>query len=255
MKPSAMGPSFQDRVVMVTGAGSGIGQASALAFARAGARVAVVDIGASAAQTQAQIEAEGGVARSIVADVTSAADVQRMVRDTVAAWGRLDILHNNAGISSAQASTADTLEADFDRVMAVNVKGVWLCMKHAIAQMLQQGGGVIVNTGSAMSLTALPGSCAYNASKHAVAGLTKTAALEYAKHHIRINAVCPGVIVTPLLAKTPGADKIMDVLTGVHPIGRLGTVDEVTSAVLWLASDGASFAIGSMLSVDGGWTV
>jgi NAD(P)-dependent dehydrogenase (short-subunit alcohol dehydrogenase family) len=250
-----MHPSFQDRVVLVTGAGSGIGQASALAFAQAGARVAVVDIDDSGALTQAQIEAEGGVARFFRADVTRAADVEGMVRDTVVAWGRLDILHNNAGITSAQANTADTLEADFDRVMAVNVKGVWLCMKVGIAQMLKQGGGVIVNTGSAMSLTALPGSAPYNASKHAVAGLTRTAALEYAKQNIRINAVCPGVITTPLLAKTPGVDKIMDVLTSVHPIGRLGTLDEVTSAVLWLASDGASFAIGSMLSVDGGWTV
>jgi NAD(P)-dependent dehydrogenase (short-subunit alcohol dehydrogenase family) len=246
--------SFEDKVVLVTGAGSGIGRASALAFARAGAKVAVVDVGADAgAQTLDLIHNENGEALFFRADITDASAVEDCVKQIVTRWGRLDIAHNNAGISSRQSLTADTLEADFDRVLAVNLKGVWLCMKYEIAQMLQQGGGIIVNTGSALSLRVLPGSVAYNASKHAVAGLTKTAAVEYAKQNIRINAVCPGVIHTPLLDNTPGSDQIMDKLIAVHPIGRLGHVDEVTGAVLWLASESASFVTGTLLSVDGGW--
>lgn len=249
-----MQQAFAQKVVFVTGAASGIGRASALAFARQGARVAVVDMTVvDGEETVRLIRDAGGEAIFFRVDVTRAAEVEQFIADIVSQWGRIDIAHNNAGISSAQVPTAEIREEDFDRVLAVNLKGVWLCMKYAINQMLKQGGGAIVNTASALSLTVLPNSAPYNASKHAVAALTKTAAIEYAKHNIRINAVCPGVIRTPLLENTPGVEHIRDALIALHPIGRLGEVDEVAKAVLWLASDDASFSTGSLLSVDGGW--
>lgn len=249
-----MTEQFKHQVVLVTGAGSGIGEATALAFARQGAKVAVADIdGAAASATLKKITAEGGQGLSFQVDVTSAAAVEQLLKDIVQAWDRLDIAHINAGISCPNALTADTLEADFDRVLAVNQKGVWLCMKFAINQFLKQGGGIIVNTASALSLTVLPGSSPYNASKHAVAALTKTAAVEYASKNIRINAVCPGVIITPMLENNRPGPAFYDALVALHPVGRLGSIDEIANAVLWLASPGASFVHGTLLSVDGGW--
>lgn len=250
-----MEKQFSTKVVLITGAGSGIGRAAALAFAAEGARVAVADITATGAdETVSLIEAAGGVARVFRVDVTRAAEVEALVRHVVETWGRLDVILNNAGVDNEMAPIVDTSEADFDRVMAVNVKGVWLCMKYAIAQMLQQGGGVVINTASALSLTVLPGSSPYNASKHAVAGLTKTCAVEYGAKNIRINAICPGVIRTPLLENHPNLAELEKSLLPLHPIGRLGTVEEVADVILWLASDQASFVHGALVTVDGGWT-
>lgn len=249
-----MDKQFEKKVVFITGAGSGIGRAAAVAFAREGAAVAVVDVNeADGLETVARIEAGGSKARFFKVDVTSAADVEALVRQVVATWGRLDIAINNAGISNQSAPITETSEADFDRVIAVNLKGVWLCMKYAIAQMLKQGGGVIVNTASALSITVIPGSSPYNASKHGVAGLTKTCAVEYGAQNIRINAVCPGVIRTPLLENLPNAAELEKSLIPLHPIGRLGTAEEVADCMLWLASDKASFVHGALISVDGGW--
>lgn len=246
---------FQNKVVLVTGAGSGIGASAARAFAREGACVMLADINAEQGrQSLAAIEGEGGQASFFQVDVTSAAQMRDLVAATVSRFGRLDIVHNNAGISGGNNFTADIEEEEFDRVVAVNLKAVWLCMKYSIAQMLQQGGGVIVNTASALALTVLPGSAHYNATKHAVAGLTKTAAVEYASRNIRINAVCPGVIRTAMLNSHPHLDELEPKLLALHPAGRLGEVDEVARAVLWLASDGASFMHGSLMTVDGGWT-
>lgn len=249
-----MSKPFESKVVLVTGAGSGIGRAAAVALAGRGAAVAVADIGEAAGlQTVAQIEAAGGTARFFKTDVTRSDDVARLVRHVVDSWGRLDIALNNAGIAGPTADIAETPEADFDRVIAVNLKGVWLCMKYAIAQMLVQGGGVIINTASALSITVLPGSSPYVASKHAVAGLTKTCAVEYGKRNIRINAVCPGVIRTPLLESRPNLAELEKALIPLHPLGRLGTVTEVADCIVWLASDQASFVHGALISVDGGW--
>lgn len=246
---------FQDKVVLVTGAGSGIGAGVAQAFARAGARVMLADINAEQGQQcLAAIEAEGGQAAFFQVDVTSAAQMRDLVSATVSRFGRLDVVHNNAGISGSNHFTADIEEAEFDRVVAVNLKAVWLCMKYAIEQMLEQGGGVIVNTASALALTVLPGSATYNATKHAVAGLTKTAAVEYASRNIRINAICPGVIRTAMLNNHPDLAELEPKLVALHPIGRLGEVEEVVKAVLWLASEDASFMHGSLVTVDGGWT-
>ena len=246
---------FQDKVVLVTGAGSGIGAGVAQAFARAGARVMLADINAEQGQQcLAVIEGEGGQAAFFQVDVTSAAQMRELVAATVSRFGRLDIVHNNAGISGSNDFTADIAEEEFDRVVAVNLKAVWLCMKYSIQQMLAQGGGVIVNTASALALTVLPGSATYNATKHAVAGLTKTAAVEYASRNIRINAVCPGVIRTAMLNNHPNLAELEPKLVALHPIGRLGEVEEVVKAVLWLASEEASFMHGSLVTVDGGWT-
>ncbi|MBL0284061.1 MAG: SDR family oxidoreductase [Zoogloea sp.] len=250
-----MEKEFNKKVVLITGAGSGIGRAAAIAFAREGASVAVADITeAGGRETVALIEADGGSARFFKVNVTQAAEVEGLVRQIVETWGRLDITLNNAGVDNDMAPITETAEADFDRVIAVNLKGVWLCMKYAIAQMEKQGGGVVINTASALSITVVPGASPYNASKHAVAGLTKTCAVEYGKKNIRINAICPGVIRTPLLEKHPNLPALEAQLIPLHPIGRLGEVDEVANVVLWLASDKASFVHGALVTVDGGWT-
>lgn len=246
---------FQDKAVMVTGAAAGIGAAVAKAFAREGARVMLGDIDPVQGQrTLADIEAAGGQAAFFPLDVTRAEQMQALVAETVRRFGRLDIVHNNAGISGGNRLTAEIEEAEWDRVVAVNLKAAWLCMKYSIEQMLAQGGGVIVNSASALALTVLPGSAHYNATKHAVAGLTKTAAVEYAAKNIRINAVCPGVIRTAMLERASNLAELEPKLLALHPAGRLGEVEEVANAVLWLASDGASFMHGSLMTVDGGWT-
>lgn len=248
------GLRFDGRVALVTGAGSGIGRATARAFARAGAAVAVADIVVAAArETVALIEAEGGEAVAYEVDVTQAAAVEALFAAIVQRWQRLDVAHLNAGVTGEFALTANVSEDDFDRVVAVNLKGVWLCMKQAIAQMLVQGGGAIVSTASALSFVTMRGCAPYTATKHAVAGLTKSAAVEYAKKNIRINAVCPGVIETPMLMEFERLDERTAALQALHPAGRFGRPEEIASAVLWLASDAASFTTGTMLSVDGGW--
>jgi NAD(P)-dependent dehydrogenase (short-subunit alcohol dehydrogenase family) len=247
---------FFDKTVLITGGASGIGRGTALSFGRAGARVVVADVAVPGGEETAQeIVRAGGSAIFIRTDVTVAADVQALVERCVTTYGRLDCAFNNAGIEEEHKRLADGEEALFDRMMAVNVKGVWLCMQHEIRQMLKQGGGAIVNTASVAGLVGAPKLSIYAASKHAVVGLTKSAAAEYGKSGIRINAVCPGVIRTPMLTRAIEREAAREeLLTKLHPIGRLGEVDEVANAVLWLCSGEASFVTGHQLAVDGGMT-
>ncbi len=246
---------LEGKVTLITGAGSGIGRATALACACEGARLVVADrVVAGGQETVAMIEQEGGEATFVQVDVTQADEVEALVAQVVATYGRIDCAHNNAGIEGQLARTADYLEDDWDRVIAVNLKGVWLCMKHEIPPMLQQGGGAIVNTASLAGLVGARRLSAYVASKHGVVGLTKTAALEYAKAGIRINAVCPGIIHTSMVERMylDQRPELEARLIATEPIGRLGQPEEVAQAVLWLCSDAASFVTGHTMTVDGG---
>jgi NAD(P)-dependent dehydrogenase (short-subunit alcohol dehydrogenase family) len=248
---------FSGKVALVTGAASGLGLATARAFARAGARVALADINAGAVRDAAQAVVRGGQeAIGIDCDVGTEASVRAMVEQTVAAFGRLDAAFNNAGVNAIATETADATAAEFDRVNNVNLRGVWACMKYELIQMRAQGSGAIVNCSSLGGLVGIAGRAAYHAGKHGVLGLTKSAALEYAARGIRINAVCPGIIDTPMLAgmkdSEPGA---MEALVQEVPIGRLGRPEEVADAVLWLCGPGSTFVIGHALAVDGGYTV
>ncbi len=243
------------KVALVTGAGSGIGRATALACAREGAQIVVADrVIEGGEETVAMVQSAGAEATFVQVDVTQAADVEAMVAAAVSAYGRIDCAHNNAGIEGGFATTADYPEEDWDRVIAVNLKGVWLCMKYEIPQMLAQGGGAIVNTASLAGLVGVRRMPAYVASKHGVAGLTKTAALEVAKAGIRVNAVCPGVIHTSMVDRMflDQRPELEDRLAAAEPIGRLGKPEEVAEAVVWLCSDAASFVTGHTMSVDGG---
>ena len=249
--------SFENKIALITGAGSGMGLATAEAFAAAGAAVVLADVNEAAARAAAeQLAASGHKAIAVRCDVADEAQVQAMVDQTVSTFGRLDAAFNNAGVQSPVAEVADASGEDFDRVNAINLRGVWNCMKYELLQMRQQGSGAIVNNSSLGGLVGLPGRAIYHAGKHGVLGLTKSAALEYASRGIRINAVCPGIIdtamVSGMLASQPEA---MKELMRDQPIGRLGRPEEIASAVLWLCSPGASFVIGHALVVDGGYTV
>lgn len=251
-----MSQLLSGQVALVTGAGNGIGRATAQAFAQQGVKVVVSDVDAKGGEATVElIRAAGGEATFIRCDVTRDAEVKALVEGTVAAYGRLDYAFNNAGIEIEKGKLADGEESEFDAIMGVNVKGVWLCMKHQIPVMLEQGGGAIVNTASVAGLGAAPKMSIYAASKHAVIGLTKSAAIEYAKKKIRVNAVCPAVIDTDMFRRAYEADpKKAEFAAAMHPVGRVGRVEEIASAVLYLCSDHAGFTTGVALPVDGGAT-
>ncbi|BAU66124.1 short chain dehydrogenase [Stanieria sp. NIES-3757] len=247
---------FVDKVVLITGGGSGIGQATALKFASEGASVVIGNRNEKAGrETVALIQQAGGRASFYRTDVTESENIQNLIKYTVDTYGGLHAAFNNAGVDDPQAMTPEQTEDTFDLVMNVNVKGVWYSMKYEIEHMLANGGGAIVNTSSIAGLIGFPGHAPYVASKHAVLGLTKTAALEYAKQGIRINAVCPGAIETSLLENFTGGDSATrEYMKSLHPIGRLGKPQEIADAVVWLCSDEASFVLGQGITVDGGFT-
>lgn len=252
-----MNITFEGQVALVTGAGSGMGLATAKAFAEAGAAVVLADFNEETVRAAAaELVSEGHKAIAVRCDVADEAQVKEMVDLTMSAFGRLDAAYNNAGINSPVAETADASSEEYDRVMAINLRGVWNCMKYELLQMRKQGSGAIVNCSSLGGLVGIAGRGVYHASKHGVLGLTKSAGLEYAARGIRVNAICPGIIATPMVTgmieREPEA---MDALMKEQPIGRLGRPEEIASAVLWLCSPGASFVIGHALAVDGGYTV
>jgi NAD(P)-dependent dehydrogenase (short-subunit alcohol dehydrogenase family) len=247
---------FAGQVALVTGASSGMGLATAQAFAQAGAAVALADISHDALRAATDnLTAAGHQALAVTCDVSSEDDVAAMVDTTVATFGRLDMAFNNAGIQAPPTDAAEEPAETFDRVNAVNLRGVWACMKHELRHMREQGSGAIVNCSSLGGLVGLPGRAAYHASKHGVIGLTRSAALEYAPRGIRINAICPGTIETPMVTDmiAKGELSIPDAVAN-QPIGRLGRADEIAAAVLWLSSPGASLIVGVALPVDGGYT-
>jgi len=251
-----MNLSFENKVALVTGAASGMGLATATAFAENGAAVALVDINENAVRAAAEkLTAAGHKALAIRCNVVDEAEVAAMVKQTVSTFGRLDAAYNNAGVQSPAVETADASGAEFERVIGINLRSVWNCMKYELQQMREQGSGAIVNCSSIGGLVGIPGRAIYHASKYGVIGLTQSAALEYASRGIRINAVCPGTIETPMvaemLAKEPDAMK--EILRD-QPIGRLGRPEEVAAAVLWMCSPEASIVIGHPLVVDGGYT-
>jgi NAD(P)-dependent dehydrogenase (short-subunit alcohol dehydrogenase family) len=253
-QPAAI--SFAGKVVLVTGAAAGIGRATALGFGRAGACVVVADINVEGGHaTAAMIVEAGGKALYVKADVSRAADVEALVEKTVNYYGRIDCAVNNAAIEEESQVLADGDEAQFDRIMGVNLKGVWLCMKHELRKMAEQGGGAIVNVASTAGLVGAPSRAIYGASNHAVVGLTKTAAVESAKSGIRVNSVCAGAVKTQMLARAferePQAEKK---LKAAHPVGRFAEPHEVANAIMWLCSDQSSFVTGHQLAVDGGLT-
>jgi len=247
---------FENKVALVTGAASGMGLATAQAFAEAGATVVLADFRDDAVRAEAQkLVSAGNKAMAIRCDVTNEQQVREIVNKTVANFGRLDAAFNNAGVQSPAIETADSSSEEFDRVIAINLKSVWTCMKYELQQMRKQGWGAIVNNSSIGGLIGLPGRAIYHAAKHGVIGLTKSAALEYAARGITINAVCPGTIDTPMVAEMIAKEpQAMEGIMKMQPIGRLGRAEEVASAVLWLSSPGAAFVVGHALAVDGGFT-
>ncbi|MGG2396691.1 SDR family oxidoreductase [Pseudomonas sp. SH1-B] len=247
---------FKGQVALVTGAAQGMGFDTARAFAEAGAAVVLSDINGDVLQKSvAELEGEGHRVLGVVCDVADEAQVEALVKKTVDTFGRLDMAFNNAGLQVPPCQTSELPASDFDLVNAVNLRGVWACMKHELKQMTVQGSGAIVNCSSVGGLVGLPTLAAYHASKHGVLGLTKSAGLEYAAQGIRINAVCPGTINTPMVSKMlEEQPETMQEVLKKQMIGRLGRGDEIAAAVLWLCSPGASFVIGHALAVDGGFT-
>lgn len=251
-----MSMTFSGKVALVTGGAAGIGEATAHAFAAQGARVVVSDIDEAGGQAVVDgIRAAGGEAVFVRCNVVSAGEVKALMESVIGHYGRLDCAFNNAGIEIEQDKLADGKEEVFDSIMDVNVKGVWQCMKYEIPLMLANGGGAIVNTASVAGLGAAPKMSIYSASKHAVLGLTRSAAVEYGKKGIRINAVCPAVIDTEMFRRAAALDpRKAEFAAAMHPVGRIGKAEEIASAVLYLCSEGAGFTTGIALPVDGGAT-
>jgi NAD(P)-dependent dehydrogenase (short-subunit alcohol dehydrogenase family) len=246
---------FRDKAVLVTGAGSGIGRAAALIFAEEGGRLVLVDRNeADARETLKRIERAGGEGIALAADVSRSADCVAMVERTIAAFGRLDVAFNNAGIGGSGFPLAEEEEIAFDEIVSINLKGVFLSMKHEIPAMAKNGGGAIVNTASVAGLVGEPGISSYSASKHGVVGLTRTAALDHIRQGVRINAICPGATRTPLLEKWFQDPKVEEFVMARHPIGRIGDPQEVARVAVFLASNEASFVVGQAWAVDGGLT-
>jgi NAD(P)-dependent dehydrogenase (short-subunit alcohol dehydrogenase family) len=246
-----------EKVALITGAGSGMGKAASLLFANEGAAVAVVDIDEKLANEVAkEITSQGGKAFALRADVSNPADAEKMVEETVKRFGKLNVLYNNAGIEGEANLTARFSVEGFDRVIAINLRGVWLGMKYAIPHMIQAAGGSIINTSSTAGISGVRGGCAYAAAKHGVIGLTKSAALEYGRRNIRVNAICPGPIATPLLERIAAYQKSREVTVqsmGANtPVGRPGAPDEIAKVALFLASDESSYANGGVFPIDGG---
>ncbi len=245
---------FSGKVAFVTGAASGIGRATAVAFAAEGASVAILDRTEDAlAVTAEAIRNVGGEVLVIACDVSKPEQVEAAVGRVVATFGRLDIAFNNAGVENKAAPVAEIELDEWDRILDINLRGTFVCMKHELAQMVLQGGGVIVNTSSGAGVRGVAGGASYAASKHAIIGLTKSAALDYAKQNIRVNAILPGNIETPMMDRFTGGDiqKAID----LEPVGRLGKPEEIADAVLWMSADLGAFVTGAAISVDGGWSL
>jgi NAD(P)-dependent dehydrogenase (short-subunit alcohol dehydrogenase family) len=246
---------FTGKVIFITGASTGIGRATALGFAKSKAKVMVADVNTDAGWATVQmIREKGGTADFVKCDVSQETDVKNAIEQTVKTFGGLDGAFNNAGIEGESSPTADCTSANWQKVLQINLSGVWYCMKYEIAEMLKHGGGTIVNCSSIAGLVGFPGAPAYVAAKHGVVGLTKTAALDYAKLNIRVNAVCPGVIMTPMIDRfAHGSPAALQQLSAGEPVGRMGHPEEIGESVLWLCSEASSFVTGQAIAVDGGW--